>query len=58
MKVRYRANGEIAELTEDAARQLVDAGICERADDAPGAASTPVAPLTTDSMPVRPKRVR
>lgn len=57
MKVRYRANGETAELTEEAARQLVDAGICERVDDAP-AASTPVAPLTTDSMPVRPKRVR
>lgn len=34
-KVKYRTNGDIAELSEEATRKLVDAGICDvvAADD-------------------------
>ena len=35
MKVRYRANGEIRDLSDEAGRVLVDAGICDAVDETP-----------------------
>jgi hypothetical protein len=53
MKIRAKANGEILETDDAAAKTLIDAGIYEPVTE-PGT-STTVEPLTTESLPVRKK---
>lgn len=35
MKVRYRANGEIRDVSDEAARSLIEAHICDAVDAPP-----------------------
>lgn len=35
MKVRYRANAEVREISDEAARELVAAGICDLVEEVP-----------------------
>jgi hypothetical protein len=72
MKVTYLANGDVREISDVAARQLIDAGICtavaeppkkepvkkEPQPKQPADKPTKVEPMTTEDMPVVPtKRV-
>ena len=50
MKIRSKASGEIIQIDDDTAKQLIKDGIYEAVDD------TKVAPMTTDDMPSKPKR--
>jgi hypothetical protein len=51
MKVRAKANGEVIDVSEEAATILLNAGIYEPVD-------TKVEPMGTDSMPGKPKRAK
>lgn len=51
MKVKYKATGEIADLSDEAAKSLIAAGIAEKVKEAKLASPTAVAPMTTDDMP-------
>lgn len=50
MKVRYRANDVVADLPDDAARVLIDAGICDACDERDATLLTPEAPLETTAV--------
>jgi hypothetical protein len=47
MKVRYRANGRVAEVSEAAAKQLIAARICE-----------PCEPVESDAPPPKGRKPR
>jgi hypothetical protein len=67
MMVVYLANGDVREISEAAARQLIGAGICYTAEepkkDAPkkepkkSDKPTKVEPMTTEDFPVPTKQV-
>jgi hypothetical protein len=67
MKIRSRVTGEIRDLSDEGARALIYAGIYDAVEEkkdpkAPKkekepAQPTKVDPLTTEDMPVPPKRV-
>ena len=54
MKIRAKANGEVIDASEEAAKELIEAGVYEPVDepaDAPKKKSTKVEPLTTENTP-------
>jgi hypothetical protein len=66
MKVTYRANNEVREISDAAANQLIDAGICAAVAEPPQEPAkkepkksdkpTKVEPMTTEDMPVVPTK--
>ena len=53
MKIRALANGDVIEENEDAAKELIAAGLYEAVDEKEEKKETraPVAPMTTEDMP-------
>lgn len=58
MKIRAKANGDVIDLSDDTARELIEAGIYEPVDAETSTPSTTVEPLTTEHMPVRTKKAK
>lgn len=53
MKIKAKANGNIIEAHDDAAKELIAAGIYEAVDEKPAKEQkrAPVAPMTTEDFP-------
>lgn len=49
MKIRAKANGDVIDVTEETAKELIDAGIYDVVDEPKK--STKVEPLTTKDTP-------
>lgn len=67
MNIKAKANGNVIHAHDDAAKQLIDAGIYEATDEpitgSPEALKAaekraPVAPMTTDSMPTKKRKAK
>lgn len=61
MKIKAKANGDLLEIDDAAAKTLIDAGVYEAADEPkkkpaekPAEKPTKVEPLTTEDMPTVP----
>ncbi len=52
MKIKAKANGNVIEAHDDAAKELIAAGIYEPYDEKEEK-RTPVAPMTTADMPTK-----
>ena len=50
MRIKAKANGNVIEAHEDAAKELIAAGIYEATDE-PLSSETAVKPMTTDDFP-------
>ena len=53
MKIRAKVNGDILDVSDETAEELIDAGIYEAAKT-----STKVEPLTTKDVPPRAKKAK
>jgi hypothetical protein len=54
MKIKAKTNGDVIDVTEATAKELIEAGIYDAVDESP----TAVAPLGTESVPVRTKKAK
>lgn len=60
MKIRAKANGDVIDVSEETAKELIEAGIYDAVDAPKDAAtkSTKVEPLTTKNVPPLTKKAK
>lgn len=56
MKIRALANGDVIDVSEETAKELIDGGIYEPVDES--TSSTKVGPMTTKNVPPLAKKAR
>lgn len=64
MKIKAKSNGDVIDVSDEAANELIRAGIYDAVEETPTTEDSPplmtenAKPMTTASMPTRAKRIK